>query len=78
MLYRPIVLVDHPRTGRREQFEPSEFGIERYTEGDAVDVAYDEERDRFLLVPQRPWRDLLVIPGAGLALIAVQIADWVT
>lgn len=75
---RPVVTVDHPITGRREQFEPDEYGRQTYRVGDVVDVAYLGGDDRFVLVPDRPLRDLWPLPVAGLAVIGLQVADWLS
>ena len=77
-LYRPVVSVEHPLTGRRLLFEPDEYSDRTYTDGESVELSYDDVRGRFLLVSSQPWRELLLIPAAGIAIIALQIADWVT
>lgn len=77
-LRRPVVTVEHPLTGRREQFEPDEYDRQIYRVGDVVDVAYLRSGDRFVLVPDRPVRDRLLIPVVGLAVIGLQVADWLS
>lgn len=77
-LRRPVVTVDHPVTGRREQVTPDEYGRETFRVGDAVDVAYLRGDDRFVLVSDRPLRNLLLLPVAGLAVIGLQVADWLS
>lgn len=77
-LRRPVVTVDHPGTGRRIEVEPDEYDNGTYQVGDVMDVAYLPDGDRFVLVPDRPVRQLLVLPAAGVALIGFQIADWLS
>jgi hypothetical protein len=76
-LYGPVVAFDHPATGRREQLEPSSFGRDTFKRGDSIDLAYDRQGDRMLVVPKRPLHDAIVVPAIGVLLIALQIADWV-
>jgi hypothetical protein len=76
-LYGPVVAFDHPATGRREQVEPSSFGRDTFERGDPIELAYDRQGDRTLVVPKRPLRDAIALPAIGVVLIALQIADWV-
>ncbi len=76
-LYGPVVAFDHPATGRREQLEPSSFGRDTFERGDSIELAYDRLGDRMLVVPKRPLRDAIALPAIGVALIALQIGDWV-
>ena len=77
-VYRPVVSVDHPRTGRREVFSHSAYGLRTHDRGDPIDLWYDACRDRFVLVSARPVRDFLLVPAIGLAMMGMQIADWVS
>jgi hypothetical protein len=77
-LRRPVVEVDHPGIGRRIEVEPDEYDNGTYQVGDVMDVAYLPDGDRFVLVPDRPVRQLLGLPAAGVALIGFQIADWLS
>ena len=76
MLHGAVVAFDHPETGRREEHEPTSFKERRPERGETVEIAYDSDRDRSMLVPKRPWMEALAIPAFGAVLIVLQIVDW--
>jgi hypothetical protein len=71
MSYGPVVAFDHPATGRREQLEPSSFGRDTFECGDSIELAYDRQADRMLVVSKRPLRDAIALPVIGVVLIAL-------
>jgi hypothetical protein len=75
MLSGPVIAYDHPKTGKREELEPSAFYGHRPELGDTIEITYTPRSARIARVPRRWWENLF-ISAVGVVLVAVQIADW--
>lgn len=74
--YGPVIAYDHPVTGRRALFEPTTFYGRRPEIGDTIEVSFSPSTGRIYRAPEYRWEHL-VLPGFGVVMILLQIADWV-
>ena len=75
-LYGPVIAYDHPITGRREKLEPASFYGRRRDVGDSIEVSFSPSTGRTYRAPEYRG-ERLVVPGFGVVMILVGIADWV-
>lgn len=76
VLHAPVIAYDHPVTGRREVFEPTTFYGRSPEIGDTIEVSFSPSTGRTYRAPEYRWENVF-LPGFGVVMILLQIADWV-
>ena len=75
-LYGPVIAYDHPVNGRRQELQPRSFHPRQPEIGETIEVSFSPTMGRTYRAPEYRWGHL-VLPGLGVVMILLQIADWV-